>query len=178
MTVINTIGTVRVACSNGATVGVPLPATRTSGASAANSAACLRMSSAVAQRVSIRRLPPSLQPNCFRACMKAARRACPSASSAARYMSTPMRRTRSGCCARAAIGQATAAPPINFDELAPAHVAPEARDKAPYRLKLAHWSNVRFGSKADICAAKSHVRFTPDSGHSLARLACRLRPSA
>src|SRR5262244_1954862 len=40
MTVTNTIGTVRVACSNAATVGVPLPARRTSGASAANSAAC------------------------------------------------------------------------------------------------------------------------------------------
>ena len=25
--------------------------------------------------------------------------------------------------------------------------------------------NVRFGSKADICSAKRHVRFTPDSGH-------------
>jgi hypothetical protein len=24
--------------------------------------------------------------------------------------------------------------------------------------------NVRFGSKADICGAKSHVRFTPNSG--------------
>jgi hypothetical protein len=25
--------------------------------------------------------------------------------------------------------------------------------------------NVRFGSKADIRAAKSHVRFAPESGH-------------
>jgi hypothetical protein len=25
--------------------------------------------------------------------------------------------------------------------------------------------NVRFGSKADICGAKGHVRFTPESGH-------------
>jgi hypothetical protein len=25
--------------------------------------------------------------------------------------------------------------------------------------------DVRFGSKADICAAKGHVRFTPESGH-------------
>src|SRR2546427_9032475 len=50
MTSANTIGTARVAYSNGATVAVPVPATRTSGASAANSAACLRMSSAVAQR--------------------------------------------------------------------------------------------------------------------------------
>jgi hypothetical protein len=27
-------------------------------------------------------------------------------------------------------------------------------------------NNVRFGSKADICSAKGHVRFTPESGHS------------
>ena len=25
--------------------------------------------------------------------------------------------------------------------------------------------HVRFGSKADICSAKAHVRFTPKSGH-------------
>ena len=41
----NTIGTVRVACSNGATVALPL-ARMTSGASATNSAAYLRMRSA------------------------------------------------------------------------------------------------------------------------------------
>src|SRR5262249_35748590 len=68
MTTTNTIGTVRVASSNGAVVAVPVPATRTSGASATNSAACLRMSAAVAQRMSIRRLRPSLQPNWRRGC--------------------------------------------------------------------------------------------------------------
>jgi hypothetical protein len=26
-------------------------------------------------------------------------------------------------------------------------------------------ANVRFGSKADMCCAKRHVRFTPESGH-------------
>ena len=26
-------------------------------------------------------------------------------------------------------------------------------------------AHVRFGSKADICSAKEHVRFTPESGH-------------
>ena len=44
----NTIGTVRVACSNGPTVEAPW-ARMTSGASAANSAACLRMSAALAR---------------------------------------------------------------------------------------------------------------------------------
>jgi putative tryptophan/tyrosine transport system substrate-binding protein len=38
-------------------------------------------------------------------------RACPSGSSAARLMSTPIRHIRSGCCARPAIGHAAAAPP-------------------------------------------------------------------
>src|SRR5215475_8125179 len=38
-------------------------------------------------------------------------RACPSGSSAAVFMSTPMRRIRSPCCARAAIGHVAAAPP-------------------------------------------------------------------
>jgi hypothetical protein len=26
-------------------------------------------------------------------------------------------------------------------------------------------ADVRFGSKADLCSAKRHVRFTPESGH-------------
>ena len=37
-------------------------------------------------------------------------RACPSASSEPRFMSTPMRRTRSGCCARAVSGHDAALP--------------------------------------------------------------------
>ena len=45
-TIANTIGTVRVACSNGAMVEVPV-ARMTSGASATNSAAYLRMLSAL-----------------------------------------------------------------------------------------------------------------------------------
>src|SRR5215831_2151156 len=35
--------------------------------------------------------------------------------------------------------------------------------------------HVRFGSKADIRAAKTHVRFTPKSGHSAAQTPCLLR---
>ena len=61
----NTIGTVRVACSSGPTVALPV-VTMTSGANATNSATNLRMRSAspAAQRVSIRTLLPSVQPNC------------------------------------------------------------------------------------------------------------------
>jgi orotate phosphoribosyltransferase len=71
------IGKVRVASSNGAVVVVPVADKMTSGASAANSAACLRRVSAfvVAQRMSIRRLRPSIQPNCASACRNAPVRA-------------------------------------------------------------------------------------------------------
>ena len=68
----NTIGTVRVACSNGPTV-VAAGARMTSGASAANSAACLQISAAsvVAQRVSMRTLRPMVQPKSASACRNA-----------------------------------------------------------------------------------------------------------
>jgi hypothetical protein len=71
----NTIGTVRVTCSIAPTAPAPC-ARMTSGASAANSAACLRRSAAlvVAQRVSTRRLPPMDQPDSARACWNAPRR--------------------------------------------------------------------------------------------------------
>ena len=108
----NTIGTVWVACSNGATDELPV-VNMTSGASATNSAANLRASSALpaGQRVSIRTLRPSIQPNCCNACRNAAWRACPSGSSAVPPpRSTPMRRIRSGCCARATNGHAAAPP--------------------------------------------------------------------
>jgi hypothetical protein len=69
-------GTVRVASSNGLTVESPW-ARMTSGASATNSTACLRMSAAlvVAQRMSIRTLRPMLQPNCDNPCRNAPTRA-------------------------------------------------------------------------------------------------------
>ena len=65
------------------------------------------------QPMSIRTLRPSVQPNCSSESRNAAMRACPSGSSLAGYISTPMRRIRSLCCARAASGQAAAAPPSN-----------------------------------------------------------------
>ena len=34
--------------------------------------------------------------------------------------------------------------------------------------------NVRFGSKADMCSAKRHVRFTPESGHMRCNNKCLL----
>ena len=85
------------------------------------SPAYLRMRSAspADQRVSIRTLRPSIQPNCWRPCTNAARRACPSVSSAAVVMSTPMRRIRSPCCARAASGPRGRRATEQRDELAP-----------------------------------------------------------
>src|SRR5262245_19684915 len=81
-----------------------------------------------------------------------------------------MRLTRSFCCARAVTDQAVAAPPRTNSRRLIAF--PEAQDKAPCQLKLAHWkgpADVRFGSLADMCGAIGHVRFTPESGHGGAK---------
>ena len=39
-------------------------------------------------------------------------------------------------------------------------------------------ADVRFGSLADILRCDSHVRFTPESGHSQARSTCPLSAKA
>src|SRR5262249_13107718 len=56
------------------------------------------------------------------------------------------------------------------DELAPSHCLPRGSRQGICRLKLAHFkmpgmrsADVRFGSEADMCAAKRDVRFTPNS---------------
>jgi hypothetical protein len=41
-------------------------------------------------------------------------------------------------------------------------------------LAFAPWRDVRFGSKADMCIAKGHVRFTPKSGHVQCNWGCPL----
>ena len=95
----NTIGTVWVACNNAPTADGP-EVRITSGASVANSAACLLISASlgVVQRASIRTFRPMVQPKSASACRNAPKRARNSASS---VKSTPIRRMRSGCCARA-----------------------------------------------------------------------------
>src|SRR5262249_1395163 len=57
-------------------------------------------------------------------------------------------------------------------EVAPPHYSPpKVWDEASYRVKPARWKwlvglhDVRFGSKADIAAFPTNVRFTPKSGH-------------
>src|SRR5262249_18555926 len=65
-------------------------------------------------------------------------------------------------------------------ELAPPHCpSPKARDKCPLKLAPLKGSDagsayVRFGSKADICIAPAHVRFTLKSGHLPCISACPL----
>ena len=49
-------------------------------------------------------------------------------------MSTPMRRIRSPCCARAASGHAAAAAQ-NTEKFPPPHARPQAQETASYRLK-------------------------------------------
>src|SRR6516162_8067914 len=76
-----------------------------------------------------------------------------------------MCRIRSGCCARAANGIATAKPKIaliNSRRL----MLPPRLGTTRLSVKLARgFANVRFGSKADIGEGATDVRFTPESGH-------------
>src|SRR6516164_5347351 len=111
-TAANTIGKVWLICCNAVTARVPL-AKMTSGVSASNSAAYFALRSALSslQRVSIRTLRPTFQLNSCSPWWNAASRSWPSGLSAARFMSTPIRRGRSSCCARAASGQAATPPP-------------------------------------------------------------------
>ena len=58
------------------------------------------------------------------------------------------------------------------EKFTPPRTAPQGLRQGLYRLKVAPWkesdgtsADVRFGSKADMCSAKRHVRFTPKSGH-------------
>ena len=51
----------------------------------------------------------------------------------------------------------------NFDEISPTHAALRCEVEETMPLSSDQGGYVRFGSKADICAATSHVRFTPNS---------------
>src|SRR5262245_54935734 len=170
---VNTIGTVRVAFCTARTVGAPA-ARKTSGASASSSIAYLELSSILpaAQRMSIRTLRPTSQPASCSPCRKAARRACPSASSSSTFMSTPMRRTRSPCCARAAIGQATAAPSrvLNSRRLTSGMVSPPEPAVPAYRpLRLAWKHRQVLGLELNCSEASrgaaSRPNGAPDAPH-------------
>src|SRR5262245_64425395 len=66
--------------------------------------------------------------------MNAARLAYDADSSAPVFMSTPIRRTRSPCCARAASGQAAAPPPTSVMNSRRLIVAPRGQNHALHRL--------------------------------------------
>ena len=113
VTLTKMMGMVRVCCSNAAVLGVLCERMR-SGCSATSSFAncCHRLRVAgAAQRVSIRMLRPSVQPSFWSP--RGTRRCGPVLPGRSRRkpISTPIRRMRSPCCARAAIGHAAAAPP-------------------------------------------------------------------
>jgi hypothetical protein len=84
-------------------------------------------------------------------------------------MSTPTRRIRSVCCARAGIGHATAEQAIPLMKSRRRIASPDVQEG--YRTNRRQHSegvgatlaDVRFGSKADICTAVGHVCFTPES---------------
>ena len=44
----------------------------------------------------------------------------------------------------------------------------------PREVLMSGPTDVRFGSKADMCSAKLHVRFTPKSGHVQCNSVCPL----
>src|SRR5262245_63102366 len=87
----------------------------TSGANATNSSAYLRLASAPppAQRISIRMLRPSVQPNCCNPPTNAFTRVGYSESFVEAGSSTPMRRIRSGCCACVVSGHTATEVPIS-----------------------------------------------------------------
>jgi len=92
-------------------------------------------------------------------------RACASGLSLSGYgMSTPIRRVRSGCCARATNGHVTA-PPINVMNSRRLIASPKSQEAHRSGSELGGESptDVRFGSEADVRVAKSYVRFTPES---------------
>jgi hypothetical protein len=74
-----------------------------------------------------------------------------------------MRRIRSGCCARAKSGQAAADPATTLMNSRRLIASPREEGIVAVHTRLGKGPlDVRFGSKADICGATRHVRFTPN----------------
>ena len=136
VTIANTIGTVRVACCIGPTVGPPA-AKMTSGRERD------QFRRVFANAFGIARGPAGVDPHVaangpaqlLQSLHERRERACPSGSSAASVMSTPMRRIRSPCCARAASGHAAAPPSSVMNSRrslpSPSHVSDPKEDSTP-----------------------------------------------
>ena len=94
----------------------------------------------------------------------------------------PKRCTCSLCCARAGGGHAAAAPPKRMTNsrrlfASPPRLRTRHRTGSNYHTKRGRpreAANVNFGSKADMCSAKGHVRSTPESGHVQCNSGCPL----
>ena len=91
------------------------------------------------------------------------------------------------CCARAASGHATTVLLENLMNSRRLMASPAPRTKSgskdyhifgpgivPFVAPKRDRNHVRFGSKADIAAPPTNVRFTPKSGHPPTRLECPL----
>ena len=189
VTVVNTMGMERELCWSAATLGVPAAST-TSGVSATISFAYLRIVSGsfAAYRYSIRTLRPMVQPNSASPCAKAPTSSVVSASAAARAISTPMRRTRSPCCACAASGHGTPEPAMTLMNSRRLIATPKDQTAAVYLSKLNSWKasgpiklnkcfgsrHVRKGSIATEMGRPSAVRFSPDSDRTAEIPDCQL----
>ena len=116
---------------------------------------------------------PATNPASFRPCSSAATRCSePAADVLRRNAITGI----ADCCARAASGQAAAEAVIALmKSRRRTRPSPERlKDDASFQSLSDQGGDVRFGSKADMCSAKSHVRFTPKSGHVQCNSACPL----
>src|SRR5262249_55989918 len=122
------------------------------------------------KRFSISTLRPSIQPKSRMPSRNALMRDFWSGSFSSRPISTLTRGIFFEPCARAADGhEATAPPSTLIKSRRLIVVAPEAQIRNgnnPHRSSegaVSEPSYVRFGSKADMCSARAHVRFTPNS---------------
>jgi hypothetical protein len=81
-------------------------------------------------------------------------------------MSTAIRLIRPDCCARATSGQVATVPPISVMNSRRCMFAPRLKGIVAVQTCTRKGpADVRFGSKADMCSAKRHVRFGPNSDH-------------
>src|SRR5262252_4261218 len=119
-------------------------------------------------------LVPTIYPRSFKARTKAATWTAASGSFSAMFMSTPIRRICSGCCARRTPANGCRSR-NSIDEIAAPHCRPPGSGQTGgLEVVKSALSNVRFGSIADICGAKRHVRFAPKSGYQLSEVGCPL----
>ena len=128
------------------------------------------------QRYSIATVWPSIQPSSLSRCTKA---------SVLNFSATAVVAPKYpivgsfGCCARAASGHTIATPPTSVMKSRRFITPPRSSKRSIVAATTGspeglHQADVRFGSKADVEARPSDVRFTPESGHSPTRSGCLL----